>query len=481
MRLFTFVTFFLISIIKPTYSQNSNKHQSDTLEVIKLNKVGFESRLVDPRQTLTYGQKALKLSKKINYSGGIAESYRIIGIGQFYQNQNESAIESFLNSLNYFKKNNDQIGEAKVNNNIGNLYREIDYDRSLEYFNKSLKTARNIDDKVMIAGLNLNIGTVYQKKQLYKQALKSYQNSLSYFLKIDNNTGITQNMQNLGVVYFKLNELEQAENYSKQAIQKAKENDFNFIVAGSNLTLSAVYIAKGNYDAAQKSIEEGITYSKIVEDSRLEYDFTFTLFELENRKKNYRAALGYLKQIYTQDSLAYKNSESIKLTLRDRQYKQQAQQLENERIILEQKYTKTLFIASSISALLALFVIFILFANNRKSAKTNKQLIMLNQEVLKQKEDLDRINHTLEKTIDERTKDLKIKNNKLSEYSSHLSHQIRSPVATIKGLLILDAEQLIDQEEFIQQLQVCVDDIDQKILNINEMLNNNQKHSLHTS
>ena len=106
---------------------------------------------------------------------------------------------------------------------------------------------------------------------------------------------------------------------------------------------------------------------------------------------------------------------------------------------------------------------------------------MLNQEVFKQKEDLDRINHTLEKTIDERTKDLKIKNNKLSEYSSHLSHQIRSPVATIKGLLILDAEQLIDQEEFIQQLQVCVDDIDQKILNINEMLNNNQKHSLHTS
>ena len=481
MRLFTFVTFLVINILKPAYSQISNNRHSDTSEVIKLNRTGFESRLVDPRQTLTYGQKALKLSQKIKYSGGIAESYRIIGIGQFYQNRNESAIESFLNSLNFFKKNNDRIGEAKVNNNIGNLYREIDYDRSLEYFNKSLKTARDLDDKVMIAGLNLNIGTVYQKKQLYKQALKSYQNSLNYFLKIDNSTGITQSMQNIGVVYLKLNQLERAESYSKQAIQKAKENDLNVAVAGSNLTLSSVYIAKGNYAAAQKSIEEGITYSKIVEDSRLEYDFTFTLFELENRKKNYQAALGYLKQIYTQDSLAYKNSESIKLTLRDRQYKQQAQQLENERIILEQKYTKTLFIASSISAILALFVIFILFANNRKSAKTNKQLIMLNQEVLKQKEDLDRINHTLEKTIDERTKDLKIKNNKLSEYSSHLSHQIRSPVATIKGLLILDAEKLIDQEEFIQQLQVCVDDIDQKILNINEMLNNNQKHSLHTS
>ena len=481
MKLFTFLTFFLIYLIKPSYSQTSNIKFSDTVEVIRLNELGFSNRLIDPKQTLNYGQRALILSKKLNYLNGTAEAFRIIGIANFYQNKNEIAIESYLNSLSIFKRTGNKEGEAKVNNNIGNLYISVDFDKSLEYFNSSLDIANELNIKGLIAGLNLNIGTVYQKKQLYKQALKSYKTSYEYFTELNNLTGVTQCMQNLGVVYYKLNQLDESEKYLIQAISQAKNNDLNFVIAATNLTLSSVYIAKGNYDAAQKSIEEGITYSRLIEDSRLEYDYTFTLFELENRKKNYQAALGYLKQIYTQDSLAYKNSESIKLTLRDRQYKQQAKQLENERIILEQKYTKTLFIASSISALLALFVIFILFANNRKSAKTNKQLIMLNKEVLKQKEDLDRVNHTLEKTIDERTKDLKIKNNKLSEYSSHLSHQIRSPVATIKGLLILDAEKLIDQEEFIQQLQVCVDDIDQKILNINEMLNNNQKHSLHTS
>lgn len=479
MRLFTFLIFLTYTNL-PAYSQTTNITQSDTLEVIRLNQLGFDSRLNDPKQTLNYGQKALQLSKKANYSNGIGESYRIIGIGQFYQNQNESAIESYLNSLSYFKKAGNKEGEAKVNNNIGNLYISIDFDKSLEYFNNSLKIAEELKIKGLIAGLNLGIGTVYQKKQLYKQALKSYKKSFAYFSEINNYTGLTQCMQNIGVVYFKLNQLDESEKYLKQAIQRAKEVDENITIASGNLTLSSVYIAKGDYSAAQKSIEEGITYSKIVEDSRLEYDFTFTLFELENRKKNYQAALGYLKQIYTQDSLAYKNSESIKLTLRDKQYKQQAKQLENERIILEQKYTKTLFIASSISALLALFVIFILFRNNRKSAKTNKQLISLNREVSQQKEDLDRINQSLEVIIDERTKDLKIKNNKLSEYSSHLSHQIRSPVATIKGLLILEADQLIEHEELVQQLRVCVEDIDQKIMNINETLNNNQKQSLHS-
>jgi hypothetical protein len=478
MRFLAFIVC-LLYVQNTAYAQASGAIKIDTLEVIKLNQLGYENRLIDPTQTLVHGQKALKLSKQANYLNGIAESYRIIGIGRSYKNQSESAIESYLNSLSYFQKAGNREGEAKVYNNIGNLFISIDYDRSLEYFHKSLKIAQDLQIKGLIAGLYLNLGTVYQKKQLYNQALKSYQQSFANFSEIKNSTGVTQCLQNIGVAYYKLNLINESEKHLKEAIKKAKENDLNFVVAGSNLTLSSVYIVKGDFEAAQKSIDEGITYSRVIKDSRLEYDYTFTLFELENRKKNYKAALGYLKQIYTQDSLSYKNNESIKLTLRDKQYRQQAKQLENDRIILEQKNAFILFWASTAVAALAFFGIFLLIRNNRKSAKTNKQLVMLNEEVLQQKEDLDRINHSLEEIIDERTRDLKIKNNKLSEYSSHLSHQIRSPVASIKGLLILETDKLIDQEEFMEQLNICVQDIDNKILHINESLNNDEKHSLH--
>ncbi len=471
---------FLLFFSKTTYSQKISPLITDTAEVVKLNKLAYENRLIDSKQTISTGRKALKLAQKIKYVDGIAEAYRVIGIGQSYQNDSESAIESYLNSLSNFKKSKNKKGEAMVNNNIGNLYISIDYDRSLEYFYKSLEIAQELDIKGLIAGLNLNIGTVYQKKQLYQKALTSYQKSLEIFSAVENFTGVTQSMQNIGVAYYRLNQLSESERFLKQALIRAKENDENFLIASGNLTLSSVYIAQGDYAAAEKSIEEGITYSKLINDTRLLYDYTFTQYELENRKKNYRAALGYLKQIYTQDSLTYKNNESIKLTLRDKQYRQQARQLENDRIILEQKYAKTLLWASTAVAALSIFAIFLLIRNNRKSTKTNQQLLVLNQEISQQKEDLDRLNHTLEEVIDERTRDLKIKNNKLSEYSSHLSHQIRSPVATIKGLLILEADNLIDQEELMEQLQVCVKDIDEKILNINETLNNNQKHSLHS-
>jgi tetratricopeptide (TPR) repeat protein len=453
---------------------------SDTSEVNRLNELGYRSRLSDPAQTLIYARKALSKAKKISYINGIAEAYRIIGIGKYYTNESESSYDNYLTALSYFQKAKNKEGEAKVYNNIGNLYRDVDYDKSLEYLQKSLFIVNKLDMPDLLAGLYLNIGAVYQKKNNYNKALLNYEKSNKIFRKLENYTGLTQCLQNSGVAYFHLNQLDKAELYLKEAIVNAKANDLNFLVAGANLTLASVYTAQNKFDKAEKSIDEGNSYAKIIGDSRLLYDFLFNSYELENKRKNYQKALLYLKEVYTQDSTNYKNSQSIKMNLQDKQYRQQAKQLENDRIILEQKYALTLFWASTVVAALAIFAIFLLIRNNRKSAQTNKQLVQLNKEVSQQKEDLDRINHSLEEIIDERTLDLKIKNNKLSEYSSHLSHQIRAPVATIKGLLILESDNLIEHEELVEQLQICVQDIDHKILNINENLNNSQKYSLNS-
>jgi light-regulated signal transduction histidine kinase (bacteriophytochrome) len=115
-------------------------------------------------------------------------------------------------------------------------------------------------------------------------------------------------------------------------------------------------------------------------------------------------------------------------------------------------------------------VIVLLVANVKRKAETNKRLTELNGEVSRQKDNLDRINHHLEEIIDERTKDLQIKNKKLSEYSSYLSHQIRGPIATLKGLMNLEKEGLVDKKECISMMDKCVSEIDDKIINMSDML-----------
>jgi flagellar biosynthesis/type III secretory pathway M-ring protein FliF/YscJ len=159
------------------------------------------------------------------------------------------------------------------------------------------------------------------------------------------------------------------------------------------------------------------------------------------------------------------------------QFKQQAKQRENELTIQRQQNDRIKFWAVTVVAGLLLVVIALLISNVKRKTVTNLKLTDLNEEVSRQKDNLDRVNHHLEEIIDERTKDLQIKNKKLSEYSSYLSHQIRGPIATLRGLMNLEKEGLVDEKECINMMDKCVSDIDQKIIEMSEMLNDTSKNA----
>jgi tetratricopeptide (TPR) repeat protein len=475
---------FAIVISFFTYTQtiqNSSaniKKISDTTKVIQLNNQAFRSRLINPDITISEANKALKLAVKINYINGIAESYRVIGVGNSYKNSIDTAIENYLNALSYFKRNKNLEGEAKVYNNIGNLYRDIDYNKSLENFEKSLKIATKLNIRDLIAGLKLNIGTAYQQRKNFPKALIYYQESLSMFKILENKIGIIQSHQNLGVLYLNLRDFKSAEGHLIEALKKSKEEKLNNSIAAINLTLSSVHIAQSRFEEAEKTIEEGLKYAVLLEDSKLVRNYTLTSFELESKRKNYFKALTYLRKAYRDDSAKFVNNISDKISLLEAQHIQLEKQKENELTIAKQKNTQLFLWASIAIAVMAFFVIFLLTKIVRKSAENNRELSRLNLEISKQKDDLDMINQNLEEIIEDRTRDIKIKNKKLSEYSSHLSHQIRSPVATLKGLMLLEKDDLIEKDELVMQIGNCINDLDDKIININENLNNPNKSSL---
>lgn len=477
MKIFIFL-FFLVSFIAPIQITEKRINIKDSSNVIILNNQAFKARLINPELTISNAKKALKIAKRIKYTKGIAESFRVIGIGNSYKNAIDTAIENYLNALTYFKKCNDLEGQAKVYNNLGNLYRDLDKDKSLDNFNKSLSIAKKIKKEDLIAGLYLNIGNGNQQIKDYQKALSYYKQSLLMFTNLNNKIGLIQSNQNLGVLYLNLGDFKKADSHLREALANAKQQKLNNSIAAINLTLSSINIAQNRFKEAEKTIEEGLYYTKLLRDTKLEYNYTFASYELEAKRKNYSKALFFLQKAYKQDSIKYANNISDKISLLETQHVQLERQRENELTIAKQKYTQILFWASSLVALLALVVIFLLVKNVKKSTRTNKELTRLNLEISKQKDDLNRTNHNLEEIISERTKDLKVKNKKLSEYSSHLSHQVRSPVASLKGLMLLEKDNLIDKQEFIEQMSKCIYDLDDKIININENLNNPIKSSL---
>jgi tetratricopeptide (TPR) repeat protein len=464
-----FIFSFLLIFLSFAKGQG-NDSQQDTSQVIELNKQAYAIHLTNPEQTVSEANKALAIAQRIGFTNGVGEAYREMGIGYYYLNQPKKAVDSYLSALATFTNNGNLKSEAKVYNNIGILYLDNDYDKSLEFFNKALSIATKLSDKHTTASLYFNIGGVYYRNKNFNQALNYYIKSNEMFIVLKDSVNLVQCLQNKGVIYFYLNQYDKAESLLLEAIKEAKQLDLNKPVASIDLTLADLYIAKNRFNDAEKTVQEGFAFSKILKDEKLESDFEYTSYQLELKRKNYEQALHYLITVYKLDSAAYKQNTSTQITLMREEVNQQARQKENELLLQRQKYDLVKFWAVAIVAGLLLVLVGLLIYNVKRKAKTNIQLTNLNAEVSRQKDNLDRINHHLEEIIDERTKDLQVKNKKLSEYSSYLSHQIRGPIATLKGLLNLEKEGLVDQPECIRMMNKSVSEIDDKIIEMSDML-----------
>jgi tetratricopeptide (TPR) repeat protein len=466
MKKFLQFLFFVLLTIFARTAFGFNAEQ-DSLKVNKLNLAGLSMRLTDADQTVADAAKALAIAQKINYKPGIAESYRVMGVGYYYLEQPVKAIDSYLTAINYFREIKDFKGEARVDNNIGNLYRFNDYDQSLDYFQKALVIAKKFSDNKLIASIYLNIGTVYYHKKSYYQALNYYNKSNVLFTVLKDSVNLVQCTQNKGVMYYYLKQYNMAESLLLEANKRAKELDLNEPVASIDLTLADLYIDQGKYSEAERIITEGTTFAIIVKSEKIQDDFKLTRYTLALKQKNYESALRYLQDIHKKDSSIYMKNNSTQISVKLEDVNRRALTRENEQ---RQAYDRVKFWAVAIVAGLLSVLVGLLISNVKRKTTTNAQLTSLNAEVSRQKDNLDRINHHLEEIIDERTQDLQIKNKKLSEYSSYLSHQIRGPIATLKGLLNLEKEGLVDQQECIRMMNKSVSDIDDKIIEMSEML-----------
>ncbi|MDB5144167.1 MAG: tetratricopeptide repeat protein [Mucilaginibacter sp.] len=475
-KAYLLILFLSLSFVR-VYADVYLDGKQDTAQVDLLNKQGFDIHLTDHEQTITKGQEALDLAQKLNYTNGIAEAYRVLGIGEAYSNNSALAIADYLNALSYYKRAKNLLGEAKVYNNIGNLYLTIDYDQSLDYLQKGLNIALEVGNKKMIASAYLNMGNVYYWKKNFSRSLDYYNKSRDLFTKLNDAVNSIIILQNVGVIYWKLKQYDKAEQLLLQANREAKNKDLNTSIAKIDLSLSSLYIERKMYDAAQKYLDEGVGYAQATKDEQLGAYFTYNAYQLEVHKKNFEHALVYLHTIYERDSTLQTVMLSSDLGLMKKQHDQQEKQRESELIIERQKNDRVKFWWAVSGSGLLLIVVGLLVGNVKRKTKTNARLTELNSEVSRQKDNLDRINHHLEEIIDERTRDLQIKNKKLSEYSSYLSHQIRGPIATLKGLMNLEKEGLVDQQECISMMNKCVSDIDDKIIDMTDILHDPKRTS----
>ncbi|WP_276360904.1 histidine kinase [Daejeonella sp. H1SJ63] len=368
---------------------STNKIPGDTSRVNLLNKKAFDLRLTDPGKTILIADSALHIAEKMNYPAGIGEAFRVKGVGYSYLNNTEFAIKNYIEALNYFRKIGAPKRQARVYNNIGNLYKQNDYKKSLGYFKNALKLIEHLVDEELKAGIFFNIASIYQSNLQYTKAIYYYNRSNRIFLLRNDSSNIAMNLLNTGIIHFNLGQYSISNFKLLKAIDISKRKKFYSILPACYNTLASINIDKNEFNLAKKHITNGFLFAKKLQDKNAEKDLLLTAYELEYKRKNYFEALKHLKQLYKYDSLALSKQQSDNIGKTSTYYVQLHKLQEKELIIAKQRYKETIYwwILTIIIALVLLAIItgFIIIHHLKKKREKEELEINSRINILEQK------------------------------------------------------------------------------------------------
>ena len=157
--------------------------------------------------------KTNNLGDKIQVLSNIALIYDI-------NNENETAIEYSLKSLDFYKKTGDSIHISKILNNIGILYRKAgNTDSALVYLQQSLTLKQSFNDSLSSAFSYANIGETYTDMNDKINALKYYNKAIKIFKQHNKTDIISMLYISYGKLFIKGEDYKNAENYLLKAIR----------------------------------------------------------------------------------------------------------------------------------------------------------------------------------------------------------------------------------------------------------------------
>lgn len=165
----------------------------------------------DFRSAETFFTQALNAYEEINYNPGIIVCYSNLGSIKLIQNAYPEALKFYQKSIRYAEKSHDLKNSAMAYGNMGIIYSELkNYDLALNYFNYALKNHQNSGNVEGVASSYSNIGTVYYNQNNFTTALKYYKLAMDKNLEINNQLGVARELGNIASLNMKQKNFSQA-------------------------------------------------------------------------------------------------------------------------------------------------------------------------------------------------------------------------------------------------------------------------------
>jgi len=357
---------------------------------------------------------------------------------------------------------------------FGNLYRYLgDYPQSLENYMKAIELSESMGKLSETSTALNNMSLVYDYMGNTEEQLKLQLRNYEILQKIGEKPDLVLCLSNLSGIYADMNQYEKAGEYVRKAlriVEEEGENNIpfkdlaaaysqyaNYAMRQGNYSLALLYYGKGfelmklnkdkkgvsDYYASLADVYSLMGKDKLAEELYLKQwalakemrymngriSACESLKKLKMKQGNYRSACAYLEEYaLLKDSMVSEIS-AQKMAEAETRFKlknqlQTIKLLYNNKSIqdLELQRRKIISYGLSIGLVLMLLIALFVFKSYRQKQISNKDL---------------------EKLVSKRTLELARKNQDMKDFIYKSSHDLRAPVASIKGLISLaktDAE-----------------------------------------
>jgi len=391
-------------------------------------------------EALRHDRKALAHMIRLDDKRGIAEAYNALGEDYLGMGLYNEAFIHYQRSIESSRSTNDSLLLTIAIYNLGRVFKAVDQlDRAREYINRSMDMSRKINDRVGMAYSLHDLGDIALKEGKFDEALKSLEIALEIAEQVEDNIIIPQIMDRIAELYFQAEEYGKALGYYDRSWSIYDRQSNENARARVSLGIGRIAMKQGKTALAKTYFDETYQVAMSRNSAQLLMHAHMELANWYEKKGNFRQALEFLRKGKALDdslTLANRNEQftqtqiQYELAQKDLAIDQLNQKEREQNIKLENEE----FLRNILVVILAFtgILLITLYRNSVRSKRANELLLVHQQE------------------IESKTRELQSLLSMKDKFFSIVSHDLRSPINALVGILNMLNDGHLTQEELIK-------------------------------
>lgn len=407
--------------------------QKDTIlieQLIKRANVFEANNEIDSQ--MVYLDKALALSRKLNYKKGLSNTLGSKGIIYMHRGDYSNALKYYFEGLKVDEAIDNKSGILSKSGNIGIVYDyQQEFEKALNYYKRALELARELKNDNAISLQYCNIAIVYCNLGKFSNALDLFKKALEIDRKLNDREGMARNLNNIGNVTYDMGNAKGAQPYYLESLAISKVLKSPELMVGNLVNIANAYNDLKQYQLAEQYYLEGLAVSKSVDDKELISQVALSVSEFYSGMGNHQKALDHYKDYIAARDTVY-SIQAAKASVREEMNyefdkKKTATKFKHDREIYELESRNKLNRQLGIFMGVVLVLSIVLLAFVKRAFNTKKRLTVFLQSEDQRKQLL------------------------LQE----VHHRINNNLQIISGLLMLQANSSEDPklQEYLEQSQ----------------------------